>query len=153
MSFRTAVRRPRRARAHASNWLLVVPEPLEPRRLLSAGDLDATFGTGGAAAVDSDGNNEQLGAMLVQPDGRILLAGSSRYGNGPESDYVLARLNADGSVDTTFGGGDGVVVAHSSFNDFFGDLALQDDGKIVTGEHAAPRELPSGSGAASITRS
>jgi uncharacterized delta-60 repeat protein len=132
MSIRTAARRSRRARGQALTRHGLVPEVLEPRRLLSAGDLDPTFGTDGAAAADYLGNNENFGAMLVQPDGKVLLAGSTRYGNGPESDNVLARLNADGTTDTTFGGGDGVVAVDSSVNDFFSDLALQDDGKIVT---------------------
>jgi uncharacterized delta-60 repeat protein len=67
---------------------------LEDRCLLSAGALDTTFG--GTGVVTTVGDSAT--AVLIQPwDGKIVVAGSSA-GN-----MSLARYNADGSLDATFG--------------------------------------------------
>ena len=74
------------------------------------GDLDPTFGTGGIAYISPDltaAQELQPAATIVLPDGRILFGGSLDKPTGVpfEQEYrgMLARLNADGSVDTTFG--------------------------------------------------
>jgi uncharacterized delta-60 repeat protein len=86
-------------------------------RLDSAGNVDLSFDPG----VDSGVN-----AVVVQPDGKIVIggfffmAGGGGSGNTPR--MRLARLNADGTLDMTFDpGADGNVEA----------LALQTDGKIL----------------------
>lgn len=106
-------------------------ERLEPRRLLAAGALDTSFGNGGGVAIDYRGYNENVGDVLVQPDGKILISGNTNDIRGPEHDFILARLNPDGSPDVTFGGGDGIAVNHSGPNDHIFALALQADGKII----------------------
>jgi uncharacterized delta-60 repeat protein len=67
------------------------------------------------------GGQDQAGGVAVQPDGKIVVAGT---GNG---DFVVRRFNPDGSPDSTFGGGpidfSGVDVANA--------VALQADGKII----------------------
>jgi uncharacterized delta-60 repeat protein len=78
------------------------------------GSLDTTFGTGGKVRVDirsSDG----VSALVLQPDGKILVAGSSATVTpttpptvGPR-DLSAARLNPDGSLDPSFGSGGKVV--------------------------------------------
>lgn len=84
------------------------------------GDVDSTF----AAGV-----TEGLGAVettVVQPDGKIIIGGSFRRVNGVPRGF-LARLNADGSLDTTFNqGGAGP-------NSTILSVALQADGKILIG--------------------
>ena len=80
-------------------------ERLERRRLLSAGDLDLTFGTGGAVAFDPTG--PRVSSVSVLPDDRLLVvANSTADANLP---YVLRRYTSAGQLDTTFGGGDGQV--------------------------------------------
>src|SRR3954454_20165357 len=69
----------------------ILVEALEARRLLSAGALDLTFGTGGIAFY-ADSFPAQ--AMAVQPNGKILVAEGSDF---------LERFNSDGSRDRTFG--------------------------------------------------
>ncbi|MEZ6095169.1 MAG: delta-60 repeat domain-containing protein [Pirellulaceae bacterium] len=72
--------------------------------------------------------------MVVQPDGKVLVGVYNGGSNNLAGDYALIRYNADGSLDTTFGGGDGVVKLDPSFglgNDGLGEIALQSDGKIV----------------------
>ena len=64
-------------------------------------------------------------AILLQPDGKILVAGSS------ENDFALARYHSDGSLDTGFGTGGHVTTDLSRFHAHGLDLALQSDGKIL----------------------
>lgn len=95
-----------------------VPSP-RVARLNADGSVDATFDVG-------TGPSGSVRAIVVQPDGRILIGGSFTNVNGTARGR-LARLNADGSLDTAFlasvEGGDGDVLA----------VALQNDGRIVVG--------------------
>src|SRR5205823_10801526 len=95
-------------------------EALESRQLLSA-TLDTSFGAGGKVL---DGNGTGI-ATLIQPDGKILVGGST----GDFADFKLSRFNADGTVDGTFSGG--FVTTDFGGNDEITGLALQSDGKIV----------------------
>lgn len=63
-------------------------------RLNADGTLDTTFNIGSGA-------NDTVNAMLVQADGKILVGGYFTTFNGVAK-RLLARLNADGSVDTGF---------------------------------------------------
>lgn len=83
------------------------------------GTIDPTFNPGSGA------NNEYVRRIIVQPDGKILVAGAFTQFNGVNKPY-LVRLNADGSLDETFNLGSG-------FNAGIGDIGLQNDGKIVVG--------------------
>src|SRR5829696_1224245 len=90
-----------------------VSEPLEPRYLCAAGELDSAFGQGGQVSVQFPGGEfiSVVRDVAVQPDGKIVLAGEAFdvvQGQGA-SDFAVARLNRDGSPDLTFDG-DGVVV-------------------------------------------
>ena len=91
----------------------------------ASGDLDTSFGIGGKLVHDVSSSISDLGlalgAMVTQPDGKILMAGSVR------SLFVLARYNPNGTIDASFGV-DGV----SEVSGFRGsDLDLMDDGRIV----------------------
>ena len=97
-------------------------------RLDSNGTIDTSFGTGGHAIVDF-GGDDRVEAAALQPDGRIILAGSTTAGMGGHN-FAAARLNPDGSVDTSFGTGGQVAV------DFGGDdgasaVLLQPGGKVI----------------------
>jgi uncharacterized delta-60 repeat protein len=91
------------------------------------GSLDATFGVGGKVLTDVGGSSGQAFAVATQADGRIVAAG----GNG---DFVLARYNADGSLDATFGVGGKVFTDFSGTNisaDGAAAVAIERNGKIV----------------------
>jgi uncharacterized delta-60 repeat protein len=90
--------------------------------------LDTTFGRGDGVATDGGGTD-----INVMPDGRIVLAGQTSDGRDPSAvDLTLARLTPNGRLDTTFGGGDGVVRQSSSFGyDQMLDAAVRADGSIV----------------------
>jgi len=82
------------------------------------GSLDTTFDPGTGA----DG---EITAAVLQPDGRIVVAGLFTSFNGFTHNRVC-RLNANGSVDQTFGLGNGINNAALA-------LALQSDGRIIVG--------------------
>jgi uncharacterized delta-60 repeat protein len=67
-------------------------------------------------------------AIAVQDDGRIVIAGNGE--NGKNSDIIILRLDADGSLDRTFGES-GIVTYDGGRNDLCYALALQADGKII----------------------
>ena len=95
-------------------------------RYNSNGALDTSFGAGGVSIRDL-GGNESATALAIQSDGKIVTAGPT--GNG---DFLLLRSNSDGTLDNTFGGGDGVVTTDfSSGTGGARAVAIQADGKIV----------------------
>jgi uncharacterized delta-60 repeat protein len=90
-------------------------------RLTSVGALDPTFGSGGETTVDFGGSQEGATGALVTPSGQIILTGFANPG-ATGLDFAAARLNANGSLDTTFGSAGKTTV------DFGGD----DDGEAAT---------------------
>ena len=99
------------------------------------GSLDTTFGSGGKAMTDfSTGVNDIIGGVVIQPDGKIVVAGTQ---NGK---FALARLNANGSMDSSFGtAGKAVTQIVTDGNAFANVLLLQTDGKlVVAGSRTGP---------------
>ncbi|MFT5525213.1 MAG: putative delta-60 repeat protein, partial [Pirellulaceae bacterium] len=95
----------------------------------SDGTLDSSFGTGGIVTTAIGANSEFGHAIVIQPDGKILVAGNSF--NGSAFEIAVARYNSDGSLDTTFSG-DGIVTTPIGPSHTYGfGIALQDDGRIV----------------------
>ncbi len=88
-------------------------------RLNADGSVDATF---------NPGANDAVLALAVQQDGRIIVGGAFTTlgggGMGTVTRHRLGRLNADGSIDSTFDSG-----ANNQVN----VLALQSDGRILVG--------------------
>ena len=69
--------------------------------------------------------------MTIQPDGKIVVAGEMGIG-GPNPRFAIVRYEADGSLDPSFGGGDGnVSIDFTPRDDFPYAVRLQADGKIV----------------------
>ncbi|MFN6130640.1 MAG: beta strand repeat-containing protein, partial [Planctomycetota bacterium] len=89
------------------------------------GSLDATFGTGGKVTTDIGTSDDQGYSVTIQPDGKIVVAGTTT------EEFALARYNADGTFDTTFGSG-GIVTTRVGWNTSIAySVTLQSDGKIV----------------------
>lgn len=103
-------------------------------RHLRDGGLDPSFGTGGrvSTAFNNGGASDEAQAVVVQPDGKILVAGASDQG-GTGYDFAVARYNPDGSLDASFGTGGRVTTAIGNGADKAYALLLQPDGKIVLG--------------------
>jgi uncharacterized delta-60 repeat protein len=102
-------------------------EAMEGRTLLSAG-LDPNFGTGGMALADFGGSDQGF-AMAVLNDGKILVAG--RAWNVDQFDFGVARFNADGTLDSSFGVGGMVTTDLGSMFDTAYAMTVQTNGKIV----------------------
>jgi uncharacterized delta-60 repeat protein len=101
-------------------------------RFTFQGSLDPSFNHRALEFVDfqqpSVSINNDARAVAVQPDGKVLLAGST--GSIGSTESTLARLNSDGTLDTGFGTG-GVVFTPFPSVSVPGSLLLQPDGKIV----------------------
>jgi uncharacterized delta-60 repeat protein len=96
------------------------------------GSLDTTFAGGGILVSPISTGTDGATGVAVQSDGKILAAGSGGGTGG--FDFALARYNADGTLDTAFGGGDGIVttaVASGTLQDGALAVTVQSDGKIV----------------------
>lgn len=90
-------------------------------RLNADGTRDNTFNPAGT------GTNNEVHAIAVQPDGKIVIGGIFTSYNGTTVNRI-ARLNADGTLDNSFNSGTGASSTVYS-------ISLQDDGKIVIGGH------------------
>src|SRR4051812_22303054 len=93
------------------------------------GSLDTTFDGDGRVTTDFDSSYDHGYGIAVQPDGRIVVAGYSQFSIG-DNRFTLARYNADGSLDTSFGSG-GKVGTYTGIIGERGTIALQPDGRIV----------------------
>jgi len=105
-------------------------------RYNSNGSLDTTFDGDGKVTTDFGGSVDVANGVAVDAAGKIVVAGYSYQGEaGLQTDFGLARYNADGSLDTTFGTG-GLVTTDFGFNDTACGVAIDGDGKIVLGGHS-----------------
>jgi len=103
-------------------------------RYNSNGTLDTTFGTGGKITTAVGNYHAQGVAVGIEPDGKIVLAGSA-IGADFGWDFAVARYNSNGTLDSSFGT-NGTVTTFFGTDPFFsyafaGSLAIQRDGKII----------------------
>jgi uncharacterized delta-60 repeat protein len=92
------------------------------------GALDTTYGAAGKVTTDIAGRSNLASALAVQPDGKLVAAGSALADN---LDFALARYNSNGTLDTTFGTGGTVTTDIADGPDRAAALILQPDGKLV----------------------
>jgi uncharacterized delta-60 repeat protein len=97
--------------------------------VLAAGDLDATFGTGGKVTTQIGNARSEALALALQADGKFVAAGYSS--NDANIDFALARYNSNGTLDTAFGSGGKVTTDIGSADNASFALAIQQDGKFV----------------------
>ncbi len=102
------------------------------------GDLDTTFDGDGKATLDFASGSDDYGEdIAVEPGGKIVFAGSTGVtGNPSTNDFALARYNADGTPDSTFGSGGKSTTHFGVGNDSAYAVAVQEDGRIVVGGKA-----------------
>ncbi|HUM45693.1 MAG TPA: T9SS type A sorting domain-containing protein [Chitinophagales bacterium] len=100
-------------------------------RYLADGDLDLSFGNNGFAIPSLPSFSATASAIALQPDKKILLAGSIYTLSAPEA-CMLMRFDENGNVDNTFGD-DGLFILPLSDDEpsNFMDAVLQSDYKIV----------------------
>ncbi len=98
-------------------------------RYLPSGVLDGTFGDGGLVlSIFTPSQSASLKSMAVLPDGHVLAAGLVE--DNLSDGYLIAKFNANGSLDTTFGAAGKVRVDIRS-SDWVRAMVLQPDGKIL----------------------
>jgi uncharacterized delta-60 repeat protein len=93
------------------------------------GTLDESFGTHGRVTTDFANSSDAGEALVVRPDGKIIVVGSTSSTLGV-IDFAVARYNADGALDSGFGSG-GKVTTDFGAEDTARAVALQADSKIV----------------------
>ena len=98
-------------------------------RYLPDGTLDSTFSSDGIVITDFFASDDIARAMIIQPDGKIVVAGSTRAEDF--SAFALARYNPDGSLDENFGTAGRVRLEIGIDNTIANAIILQTDGRII----------------------
>ncbi|WP_263261472.1 type I secretion target [Pseudomonas sp. RIT-PI-S] len=94
------------------------------------GTLDSTFAHNGTAAFDVATGDDFARAVAVQADGKLLIAGTSDSGGG-NYDFSVIRLNADGSLDSTFGNNGRATFDFEGARDAAQTITVLENGKIL----------------------
>jgi len=97
-------------------------------RYNSNGVLDTSFDSDGKVITDFSSSYDIANALVVQGDGKIVVAGSS---SKLSDDFGLIRYNSNGSLDTNFGTNGKIITKFDSTYAAANALMLQGDGKIV----------------------
>lgn len=99
-------------------------------RLDGSGAPDPTFGTGGITRTPIGTGEDIANAMVLQPDGRIVVAGTAVIDND-RHDFVIARYTSTGALDPTFGTGGFTTTAVGPGDDFAYALTLMPWGRFI----------------------
>ncbi|MBK9759218.1 MAG: hypothetical protein IPO90_04385 [Flavobacteriales bacterium] len=94
--------------------------------------LDPTFGVVGTVEVAFSSTHDMAYCAAIQPDGKIVVAGDANLNIGPGvgHEFLLARFEADGSLDPSFGS-NGMATHDVVGDNRVFDIELQPDGRIV----------------------
>lgn len=113
----------------ATNTPTATPSPT-PTPCGISGTIDTTFGVDGTVLTSvGSGTNDAAYGGAIQPDGKIITAGSTS--DGTNYSFALTRHNADGSLDMSFGIDGRVVTQFGTGYAYAYAVAIQSDGKIV----------------------
>jgi uncharacterized delta-60 repeat protein len=94
------------------------------------GTLDNSFGSRGRVRTDFPGLAAVPSSVVIQPDGKIVVAGGAFPLFTFAGNFEVVRYNRNGSLDTSFGNG-GIVTTNFPQGSYAFDVALQPDGKII----------------------
>lgn len=96
------------------------------------GSFDNTFGTMGKITLQINERSVTVGDFKIQTDGKIVLTGSYYSSVASNPDVYIARLNSNGTFDTTFGtNGYTITDVDNSSSDSGHALVLQSNGRII----------------------
>lgn len=118
---------PQTAHLTATATGALLHKPLSVTVRGAAGSVDTSFG--GGVQTTPVGFEDYANAVAVQPDGKVVVAGSSSSNAG--TFVTLVRYGRDGGLDTSFGSGGKLVTPVGASNDSALALAVQADGRIV----------------------
>ena len=95
--------------------------------------LDTSFGAGGIVTTSIGTADDEVFALAIQPDGKLVTAGYSYDSMLGQNVFAMVRYNTDGSLDMTgFGSGGIVTTPIGTFDDEISSLKIQSDDKLVT---------------------
>ena len=112
-------------------FILITAVGVVSQAQTTAGNLDPSFGTGGIIRTDFAGNIDQANAVAIQPNGQIIAAGSSFSNSKTVEDFIVARYNADGSLDKRFAKNGKITTDFFRNVDSISAIAIQPDGRII----------------------
>ena len=93
------------------------------------GTLDTGFGTGGKVSTLL-ANSDYAESVTIQPADQKIVVGGHVFNGAGDWDFLIARYNTNGSLDTSFGTG-GFIRRHNSSEDYIFAIALLSDGDVV----------------------
>jgi uncharacterized delta-60 repeat protein len=110
------------------------------QRSASDFSLDPMFGDGGHEIVDFGGTDDEANAMVVQPDGKIIVAGTTTAGSGATATVKIAvvRLQPNGQPDSTFGTNGTEVIGVAGAKLRANAVGLEANGDIIVGGAITP---------------
>jgi uncharacterized delta-60 repeat protein len=95
------------------------------------GSFDTSFGSGGKVITGfTPSSRERALAVVTAGDGKIVVSGAARGPGLPAGNFVVARYNPDGALDSTFGAGGKSITDFGGLGEAHG-LAIDGSGKIV----------------------
>jgi uncharacterized delta-60 repeat protein len=98
-------------------------------RYQTNGAIDLSYDFDGKVVLALGSGNDVANAIVLQPDGKAVVAGSTF--NGANEDLFIARFATNGALDSTFNGNGVVFVPFGSSNEVANAIAIQSDGKIL----------------------
>ena len=108
-------------------------------KLGADGEIDASFGTAGQVITNfTAGISSEAHGVVIQSDGKIVVAGIDNKTTGTRKDVALARYNPNGTLDTSFDGDGKVTTDFNGRDDLAWDVVLQKVGAyekiVIAGE-------------------
>ncbi len=104
-------------------------------RLNSDGTLDTTFGTNGYTIVSHSSRDDLAQSLALQPDGKIIIAGSITDSIDFYHQPTILRFTENGMIDSSFGTNGYVQFPATYIDNELNDLLIQPGGKIVAAGH------------------
>ena len=114
----------------------IAPTVFGVLRYLPNGALDPGFGSGGVVRTAFTIGFHSPHSVAIQPDGKLVVAGSASIPSSSIDEIAVARYNTNGSLDPTFGSGGKVTTVLLGFRDVANVVLLQPNGKILIGGSA-----------------
>ncbi len=99
------------------------------------GSVDNSFGVNGILTTDFSSTDDFAGSLVLQNDDKIILAGYSNIvtPNNTIRQMAVARYNANGSLDNTFGDNGKLIGDYKQGYTVFNATVIQQDGKAIAG--------------------
>lgn len=102
-------------------------------RYNSDGTADTTFGTAGRVTTDINAFDDEARAVIVQPDGKIIVTGCGIYPQATFAfgDFIFARYLTDGTLDSTFANNGKKSLPVGNYTDYANSMVLDSNNNII----------------------